>query len=77
MRAALNAAVAGIGIAYVFKDFAREELLSGSVVSLLEEWSPITDPFYLYYPQAKHMPAKLRVFIDYFRGKMVGAQCVK
>jgi DNA-binding transcriptional LysR family regulator len=77
MRAALNAAVAGIGIAYVFKDFAREELLSGSVVSLLEEWSPITDPFYLYYPQAKHMPAKLRVFIDYFRGKVVGAQCVK
>lgn len=67
MRAALNAAVAGVGVAYVFKDFASEELRAGNVVAVLEDYSPIAEPFYLYYPQAKQMPAKLRVFIDYFK----------
>lgn len=69
MRAAVSAASSGLGLAYVFRQFAKEQLADGSLQIVLESYSPPGEPFYLYYPHRTQMPAKLRVFVDFFRAK--------
>jgi DNA-binding transcriptional LysR family regulator len=67
MPAVLEAAVNGLGIAYVFEDFAREALDRGAVAPLLEKYRLPGESFYIYYPNRAHMPAKLRAFIDHMQ----------
>lgn len=69
MRAAVYAACDGMGLAYVFKQFAEKEIEQGRLTTLLEQYCPAGEPFYLYYPHRTQMPAKLRVFVDYFKDK--------
>ena len=69
MRAAVNAACDDAGLAYVFKQFAQKELAQGRLTTMLEQYCPAGEPFYLYYPHRTQMPAKLRVFVDYFKDK--------
>lgn len=69
MRAAVSAALNGVGLAYVFKQFAEQELAKGRLQVVLETFSPSGEPFFLYYPHRTQMPAKLRVFVDYLKEK--------
>ncbi|WP_093382590.1 LysR family transcriptional regulator [Pseudomonas sp. UC 17F4] len=69
MRAVVSAACKGVGLAYVFRQFAEKELAEGKLRAVLEPFSPVGEPFYLYYPHRTHMPAKLRVFVDYLKAK--------
>lgn len=69
MRAVVSAACEGVGIAYVFKQFAHRELAENALQIVLEPFSPPGEPFYLYYPHRTQMPAKLRVFVDYYKNK--------
>lgn len=67
MRAAVEAAVDGHGLAYVFETFAAAELAAGLLVPLLERYRLPGESFYLYYSSGAHMPGKLRAFVDYLR----------
>ena len=67
MRAALDAACRGSGLAYVFEQFARRELKSGTLVTVLEKFSPPSEAFHLYYPARAMMPGKLRAFLEFMR----------
>ena len=67
MRSIAEAAAAGLGVAYVFDEFAAAALANGALKALLEKYRPPGESFYLYYPNRSHMPGKLRAFIDYFR----------
>jgi DNA-binding transcriptional LysR family regulator len=67
MRAVLNAARMGCGLAYVFEQFAGEDIRSGKLLPLLERFSPASESFYLYYPARTMMPGKLRVFLEFVR----------
>ncbi|CDG83292.1 LysR family transcriptional regulator [Janthinobacterium agaricidamnosum] len=67
MRSAQEAAVRGLGIAYVFEDFARADIDSGRLLPLLERSRVAGSAFYLYYPNRAHMPGKLRAFIDFMQ----------
>lgn len=69
MRAAVSAALNGVGLAYVFKQFAEQEIAKGRLRVVLETFSPSGEPFFLYYPHRTQMPAKLRVFVDFFKEK--------
>lgn len=70
---AVNAAMAGMGIAYVHEQYARRELLDGQLVRLLEDWSPGLGRPYLYYPRQRYVPAALRAFIDFARTRGAAA----
>lgn len=59
----IDAAVAGLGIAYVPEVAARGPLADGRLVPLLEEWCQPSSPLALYYPGHRHVPAALRAFI--------------
>ena len=60
----VEAAVDGLGIAFVPEVAARDRLASGQLVAVLEAWSPPYPGLMLYYPGHRHVPAALRAFID-------------
>lgn len=65
MRSVVDAAIQGHGIGFVFEDFAKQELANGQLRQILKQHSGMDDAFHLYYPHRKHMPGKLRAFIDF------------
>lgn len=64
-NAHLAACVAGLGIVQTFGYAAASALRDGAVVEILQEWRPARYPFQLVYPQARHVPHRLRVFMDW------------
>jgi DNA-binding transcriptional LysR family regulator len=67
MRVMVQAAEAGLGLAYVYAQYAAEGLAQGRLQSVLEDWCPNIPGFYLYYPSRRLMPAGLRAFVDWVR----------
>jgi len=63
----LQAALAGRGIAHVIDDYAKPLILSGQLVELLSDWSPILPHWFLYYPSRRLPSAAMRAFLDYMR----------
>ena len=62
---AVDAALGGTGVIYLFEDWLRPYLDSGQLEPVLESWwRPFTGPF-LYYPSRRYVPAPLRAFIDF------------
>jgi len=59
-----EAAVGGLGIAYVAERTARPYLDAGTLVRLLDDWCPWIPGLFLYYPGHRHVPPGLRAFID-------------
>lgn len=60
----VEAAVEGLGIAYVPDMSARQDIDEGRLVTVLEDWCPVIAGLFLYYPGHRHVPAGLRLFID-------------
>jgi DNA-binding transcriptional LysR family regulator len=67
MASVRDAAAQGCGLAYVFHHYAAAEIRAGRLQVVLKRYSPPAERFYLYYPGRRHMPGKLRAFIDFFR----------
>ncbi|MGO4566363.1 LysR family transcriptional regulator [Rhizobium sp. 2YAF20] len=59
-----EAAVNGMGIAYISERLLRPYLESGALVLVLEDWCPWIPGLFLYYPGRRHVPLGLRAFID-------------
>jgi DNA-binding transcriptional LysR family regulator len=64
---AVEAAIAGTGIIYLFEEWLRPHLDSGVLQPVLEPWwQRFSGPF-LYYPGRRLVPAPLRAFIDFIK----------
>jgi DNA-binding transcriptional LysR family regulator len=64
---AVSTAVAGVGVIHLFEDMLRPHLDSGALEPILEPWwQRFSGPF-LYYPGRRHLPAPLRVFVDFLK----------
>jgi DNA-binding transcriptional LysR family regulator len=64
---AVEAAIAGTGIIYLFEDWLRRDLDSGALEPVLEPWwQRFSGPF-LYYPGRRLLPAPLRAFVDFIK----------
>jgi len=62
--AAIDLALAGVGLAYVFEPLVRADLAAGRLVQVLPQ-SAIEEPgLFLYFPRRAAMAPKLRAFID-------------
>lgn len=68
IEVAVQAAIAGAGIAYVSEPDAREALAAGALVTLLEPWMPRVAGFHLYYPDRRISPA-LRQWLEFLRAE--------
>ncbi|OPB00944.1 LysR family transcriptional regulator [Pseudomonas fluorescens] len=66
---AVDAAIAGTGIIYLFEDWLRPHFDSGVLEPVLEQWwQDFSGPF-LYYYGNRLVPAPLRAFIDFINAQ--------
>jgi len=64
----LNAALQGVGIAYLYEEYVAPMIADGRLVSLLDKSVlPVTEGFFLFYPSRRQNSAALRAFIDFLR----------
>jgi DNA-binding transcriptional LysR family regulator len=63
----LAAARAGLGLAYLTEWHVNADLEAGTLVRVLEDWTPPLDGLCLYYPGRRHVPAGLRALTDMIR----------
>jgi DNA-binding transcriptional LysR family regulator len=67
---AVEAAVADLGIVYLFEDWLRPYFERGLLEPVLEPWWPQFSGPYLYYPGRRLVPAPLRAFVDFIRNEV-------
>jgi DNA-binding transcriptional LysR family regulator len=68
----VDAALSGIGLAYVFEGQVEALLAEGRLVRVLADWCPYYPGFFLYYPSRRQLPAALRAFVDFARAGRTG-----
>lgn len=64
---AIDAAIAGVGVIYLFESWLRPAIDRGALVPLLEPWSKQIEGPFLYYPGRRYVPAPLRAFIEFVK----------
>jgi DNA-binding transcriptional LysR family regulator len=69
-----QAALDGIGIAYMINGYIDRFLDDGRLVRILSDWSPSLAGLTLYYADRRRVPAKLRALIDFLRRRGNGAE---
>jgi DNA-binding transcriptional LysR family regulator len=61
----VDAAVAGAGVARPYEIAARAQLRAGTLKRLMPDWSGERQPIYAVFPASRHVPAKVRAFVDF------------
>jgi DNA-binding transcriptional LysR family regulator len=60
----VDAAMRGLGLAYVWEQRAASGLRDGRLIRCLEDWCPVDDDLFLYFPSREHQTAGLRAVIE-------------
>lgn len=60
----------GAGLFQTYRFIVEKELADGSLVEVLKPYSGRSRPFTLLYPQSRHVPLRLRAFIDFLVEKL-------
>jgi DNA-binding transcriptional LysR family regulator len=66
---AVDAAIFGTGIVYLFEDWLRPHIERGTLEPILESWWQRFPGPFLYYPGRRLVPAPLRAFIDFIKSR--------
>ncbi len=67
-----EALVAGVGIARLPTFIAAEEITAGRLEALLPQYKLPSQTIYAVFPERRHLPAKVRVFVDFLVAKLGG-----
>jgi DNA-binding transcriptional LysR family regulator len=65
--AMIDAAMNAYGIAYVPENIVEQHISSGSLVQVLDDWSPFFDGYFLYYPSRRQNLPAFKVIVDVLR----------
>lgn len=65
--AMVDAALSGYGIAYLPENLVVEHRAAGRLVQVLDDWSPMFDGYFLYYPSRRQNSAAFSVLVDALR----------
>ena len=63
----LQAARAGLGIAFLHQEALNKALAKGELIEILADFTQIEEGFWLYYPSRNYLSAPLRHFIDWVK----------
>lgn len=69
--AMIDAAVSGYGIAYVPESLVLDEIASGQLVQVLDDWTPLFPGYYLYYPSRRQNSPAFKVVVDALKANSV------
>ena len=70
--AMIQAALNGVGLAYVLDMQVTQHIASGALVSVLEDWSVPLAGSFLYFPSRRQMSPSMRVLVDTLRYAVSG-----
>jgi DNA-binding transcriptional LysR family regulator len=62
-----RAAEAGLGLAFVMEDLVIEQIKSGQLVRVLEDWCPPFSGYHLYYPDRRQLTPAFRLLVEALR----------
>lgn len=65
----LEAALAGLGLAYVPEDLARPYIATGELISVLDDWCSYFPGYYLYYPNRRQSSPAFKLLVEALRYK--------
>lgn len=65
----LEAALAGLGLAYVPEDLARPYIATGELISVLDDWCSYFPGYYLYYPNSRQSSPAFKLLVEALRYK--------
>jgi DNA-binding transcriptional LysR family regulator len=68
--ATVTLARAGAGVLQTYRFIVDQDLRDGTLVELLPELAGASRPFSLMYPAHRHMPLRVRVFIDFLVARL-------
>jgi DNA-binding transcriptional LysR family regulator len=63
----INAALAGMGLAYLPEDQVKPYVTSGRLVRVLEDWCAPFSGYHLYYPSRRHSSPALGLLVEALR----------
>jgi len=63
----LDAALGGLGLAYLPLDQVSQQLKAGRLRQVLAEWTPPLPGYHLYYPSRRHASPAFRLLVDALR----------
>jgi DNA-binding transcriptional LysR family regulator len=63
----LDSALAGLGLAYMPEDHARDHVAAGRLVRVLEDWCAPFPGYHLYYPSRRHASPAFAVMVEALR----------
>lgn len=69
---AVDAAIAGAGIVYLFEEWLQPHFTRGELEPVLASWWPSFPGPFLYYAGRRHLPAPLRAFVDFVKTSEMG-----
>jgi DNA-binding transcriptional LysR family regulator len=64
-----DAALGGVGVAYMPEFLVGGDLTSGRLVSALDDWAQSKMKVYALYPKSRNLAPKVRVFIDFLASR--------
>ncbi len=67
IRQRLDAALAGLGLAYMAEDAVRPHISRGSLTRVLEDWCLPFSGYHLYYPSRRQSSPAFNVLVDALR----------
>ncbi|HZW20821.1 LysR family transcriptional regulator [Noviherbaspirillum sp.] len=59
----------GAGLAQTYRFIVDKDIRNGDLVELMPQWGGTSRPFYLIYPHARHVPLRVRTFVEFLIGK--------
>ncbi|SJM45480.1 Transcriptional regulator, LysR family [Brevundimonas diminuta 3F5N] len=65
--AMVDAAISGLGVAYVPDSMVAVPLASGALKLVLDDWSPPCDGYFLYYPSRRQNLRAFQIIVDALR----------
>lgn len=66
--AARTAALAGLGVVTTYRFLVEEALENGQLTALFPDWRGETVSVHIAWPESRHLPSKVRYFIDWVIG---------
>jgi DNA-binding transcriptional LysR family regulator len=67
LRQRVDAALAGLGLAYMPEDAVRSQVEHGELIRILEDWCPPFPGYHLYYPSRRQTSPAFTLFVDALR----------